>query len=178
MTTTLEAVDALCAFLGFAKPRTRAVARALTDAGVLPAGGPGRSPEIKPEHLVSLLIGVAVDAPLRAVADAVRNYRELAPGGANLDGAPESIIRTAGEAIDVQAHLALGGDADLFRRDKLEIVSSWQEIALHDASAGKIVRFVPVGADASRWQASGHRRSTIINGAAFNDAVRSLFGGK
>ncbi|BBD37002.1 hypothetical protein Amn_18820 [Aminobacter sp. Y103A] len=172
MPSTTEAVDAVVR-LGFDPGRAKAVARSLTDAAVLPSGGPGKSPALDVTHFIDLLIGVVVDAPLRLVPAAVRSYRALTPGGADLANAPAS-IDTAGQALDIFADIALHGEhPDLLRRDQIEIVSSWSEIALISPSG--IRRFVPVGANAAHWAASGHRKSTTIAGSAFVDAVRDLF---
>jgi hypothetical protein len=174
MVSTNEAVDALCRHIGFDPPRAAAVAKKLTEAGSIPPGGPGRSPLLDPEHVVNIIIGCSIDAPLRAVASTVGHYRAMVPGGANLDGAPASIDRTAGDALEVFADISIHGDADLLRRDKIEIVSNWREIAIH--SDGKVARFVPVGTLAAHWRDSGHRKSTIINGAALVDCLHALFG--
>jgi hypothetical protein len=175
MPTTNEAVHAVWRHLGFEKPRVAAVARSLTDAGVLPAGGPGRSPELEPQHVVDIILAVAVDAPLRALAAKVAEYRAMTPGGACLVGAPDS-IDTAGRMLDILGDWSIHGDADLLRRDAIEVVSSWPEIALHDYAAAQVRRFAPVGTLASHWQNSGHRRSTCIHGSAFVNAMRELFG--
>lgn len=171
MPSTNEAIDAVVR-LGFDPGRTKAVARSLTDAGTLPSGGPGKSPALDVGHVIDLLIGVAIDVPLRLVPAAVRSYRALTPGGASLTNAPAS-IDTAGRAMDIWADIALHGDADVLRRDRIEIVSSWSEIAI--ATPEGVRRFVPVGANAAHWGSSGHRRSTAINGAALCDAIRELF---
>lgn len=173
MVSTNEAVDAICRHIGFDPPRAGAVAKKLTEAGTIPSGGPGKSPELAATHVVDVVLGCSVDAPLRAVASAVEQYRGLVLGGANLSTAPAAIDRTAGDALDVWADIALHGDADLLRRDRIEVVSSWPEIAIY--RDGTVTRFVAPGALASHWQASGHRRSTTINGAAFVDALREPF---
>lgn len=174
MVSTNEAVDALCRHIGFDPPRAAAVAKKLTEAGSIPPGGPGKSPELNPEHIINIVLGCAVDVPLRAIADTVVAYRALVPGGANLDGAPASIDRTAGDALEVFADISIHGDADILRRDKIEIVATWPEVAIQ--RDGKVARFVPVGALATHWRDSGHRKSTIISGAALVDCLRALFG--
>lgn len=171
MPSTNEAVDAVVR-LGFDPGRTKAVARSLTDSAVLPSGGPGKSPALDVTHFIDLLIGVAIDVPLRLVPAAVRGYRALTPGGANLTNAPAS-IDTAGRALDIWAAIAVRGDADVLRRDQIEVVSSWSEISI--ATPEGLRRFAPVGTNAAHWGSSGHRRSTAINGAALVDAVRELF---
>jgi hypothetical protein len=172
MTSTIEAVSAIARRTGLPDKRVRACARALTDAGILPAGSPGKSPELNPEHVVSLLIGSCLDLPLRAVADAVRAYRALTPGGVSLEGAPPS-ISAAGDALDIWADIAVHGEGDILRREKIEIVSSWPEIALHETSGVK--RWQLVSAHSGHWQAAGYRSSTTINGAALVDALQDLF---
>lgn len=177
MTTTKTAVEALVARLGFDPPRTQAVARALTEAGILPAGSPSRSPSLDVWHIVDLLLGVAADAPLRAVATTVQEYRGLVPGGADLSGAPTHLRRTAGEYLDMLAEMAANGTADA-QRDvatiRIEVVTSWPEVAIHDG--GKVHRFQPLGTIANHWQDGRHRRGVTLNGAAFVAAVRDLFG--
>jgi hypothetical protein len=173
MPSTQEAVDAIVRHLGFDSARVKAVARSLTEDGRLPPGGPGRSPELDPDHVLAMVLGCAVDAPLRAIAATVEQYRALAPGGACLATAPATIDRNAGEALDIWADIAIHGDSDVLRRDKIEIVSNWGEIALHTGDA--IRRFVPAGTLASHWRDTGHRRSTTINGASLVDALRELF---
>ena len=173
MPTTNEAVDAIVRHLGFDPARAKAVARSLTEDGALPAGAPGRSPELDPHHVVDLVLGCAVDAPLRAIAPAVGHYRAMLPGGVNLDTAPETVVRNAGDALDVWAAIAIHGDGDVLRRDVIEIVSNWGEIAIHTGTA--VRRFVPAGTLATHWRDAGHRRSVTINGAALVDALRELF---
>jgi hypothetical protein len=174
MPSTQEAVDAIVRHLGFDSARVKAVARSLTEDGSIPSGSPGKSPELNPEHIINIVLGCAVDVPLRAIADTVVAYRALVPGGANLDGAPASIDRTAGDALDIIADIAVHGDSDILCRDRIEIVASWPEVAIH--GNGAVTRFVAPGALATHWQASGHRKSTIINGAALVDALGELFG--
>jgi hypothetical protein len=174
MVSTNEAVDALCRHIGFDPPRAAAVAKKLTEAGSIPPGGQGKSPELDPDHVLAILLGSSVDAPLRAIAAMVEQYRSLVPGGANLVGAPATIDRNAGDALEVFADIAVHGDSDLLRRDKIEIVSNWPEVAI--LRDGKVARFVPVGALATHWRDSGHRKSTIISGAALVDCLHALFG--
>jgi hypothetical protein len=173
MPTTSEAVDAIVRHIGFDPPRAKAVARSLTEDGAIPSGAPGRSPELAIDHVLDLVLGCAVDAPLRAIAATVERYRALTPGGANLDGAPAGIDRTAGDAIDIWADVALHGDGDLLRRDTIDVVAGWPEIAIHTGDT--VSRFVAPGTLATHWQACGHRKSTTISGAALVDCLRELF---
>jgi hypothetical protein len=173
----MEAVDAIVRHIGFDPPRAKAVARSLTEDGAIPSGAPGRSPELDTDHVIDLVLGCAVDAPLRAIATTVEQYRGLVPGGANLDGAPGSITRTAGDALAVFADVALHGEADLLRRDQIEVVAGWPEVAITNGVNGDVTRYVAPGANASHWQSSGHRKSTTINGTAFVDCLHALFKG-
>lgn len=175
MVSTRQAVDAVSRWLGFDHARVCAVGRSLTDAGVLPSGGPGVSPELNPDHVVSLVLTTAADKPLRASADTGASYRALRPGGIPADVSP-SAFEDAGRTLDIFADIAVHGDSDILRRDRIEVVATWPEIAIH--SGGTAKRFVPAGSEPNRWQAAGHRRSTTINGAALVDCLRELFVGK
>lgn len=172
MPTTKQAVAAIVRHIGLDEGRVGAVARALTDDSVLPPGAPGKSPDLSPQDVASLMLGAALDVPLRAVADAVATYRELTPAGTPIDVLPASLQYAAGNFLD-----GLADYPENARHLRIEVVSTWREITIHYAD-GSTRRFVEPGADASRWQSNGHRRSTVINGAAFADAVRDLFGGK
>ena len=172
MPTTQHAVAAIARRLNLREPRVRAVARALTNAGRLPSGSPGHAPSLDPDHIVDIVIGSVLATSLRAVPATVAAYRALTPAGLPLDNAPAS-FQTAGVELDILAEIAAHGDGGAYRRDKLEIVTSWPEIVFHDANATR--RFVSPGALASHWQASGSRASTTISGAAFIDAFKEIF---
>ncbi|TIT25627.1 MAG: hypothetical protein E5W86_14875, partial [Mesorhizobium sp.] len=111
MTSTAQAVGALARRVGLDPGRTAAVARMLTDAGMLPSGSPGKSPELTPQDVATLMLGVAVDVPLRAVADTVSEYRALRREGVPV-GAPASISVSAGEALDIIAEISATGSLD------------------------------------------------------------------
>ncbi len=205
MTTTKDAVAAVAQHIGFDPPRVSAVARRMTEAGLLPSGAPRTPPSLEVEHVLALVLGCAIDAPLRAVPAAVTGYLALIPHGADLTGAPMSVPRTAGDVLAVWAEIAINGDADTIRRDRIEVASSWPEIGLHtprgvarfipavintaawhwggstrfvpiDANAAALQpRFQPTGANPNLWQDHGHRRATTINGAALVDCLQSLF---
>ncbi|MBH5371479.1 hypothetical protein [Bradyrhizobium glycinis] len=174
MATLNECLDAAEQHLGFREPRARAIAKRLTEAGILPSGGPGRPPELDETDFVRLLIALAVNSQLRRSDEIVRVYSELAPHGARLQGAPNSVVETAFDQLAIIADIALHGDASLVRKVKIEFVSTWPEIAIHDY--GATARFREVGANASHWNSGKHRTSTVINGAAFVDALEELFG--
>ncbi|MDX0232893.1 hypothetical protein GOC14_20475 [Sinorhizobium meliloti] len=179
MTTTKKAIDALVAHAGFDPARCRAVARKLTDAGILPMGGPRKSPELEVWHFIDLLVGVSLDVPLRAIPETVSAYRELAPGAADMSGAPEHLRKSAGDYLDVLAEIAANGAADA-RQDiagaQIEIVSTWPEISIRDAR--RTHRFQPVGTLPDHWQGTKQRRAVTVNGSAFVRAIRTAFKGE
>lgn len=174
MTSTQQAVGALVRRVGFDPGRAAAVARMLTDAGLLPAGAPGRSPELSPQDVATLMVGVAVDVPLRAVADTVRQYRSLRREGVPT-GAPELIIGTVGEELDVLAEIAATGPPDavsLVAKTIITVVSNWPEITLTDTID---VRRFSAGMP-GHWGAYGHRRAVEVNFGAMCDVIKELFG--
>jgi hypothetical protein len=173
MVSTKQAVDAVWRHIGLDPPRVGAVAKKLTENGIIPSGGPGRSPQLDVEHVLSLIIGCSLDAPLRAVADCVRQYLTMPPAGANLDGAPDRIPRTAGDALEIWCDIAIHGGSDLLRRDVITVVATWPEIVIRDGD--KAHRFVPIGEVATHWRERGHRKAVEISGAALVDCVRALF---
>ncbi|RWB89240.1 MAG: hypothetical protein EOQ52_12760 [Mesorhizobium sp.] len=175
MTSTKLACDAVVRRVGYDPGRTKEVARALTDAGMLPAGSPGKSPELSPQDVATLVLGVALDVPLRAVAETVGQYRALRREGVPV-GAPERISGTAGEALDIIAEIAASGTPDakaLVAKTILSVVNNWAEIVLTDTI--DVRRFS--GGEPGRWQAYGHRRAAEVNLGAFLDVMTDLFGG-
>lgn len=176
MATTNDAVAALVARVGFDPGRTAAVARKLIDCGILPMGSPRHTPEIDPQHVATLMLGAALDVPLRAVAETVREYRALRRGGVP-EGAPERISSTAGDELDILAEIAASGTPDakaLAAKTILSVVNNWPEIVLADTID---VRRFSAG-EPSRWQAFGFRRSVEINLGAFVDVITELFAGE
>jgi len=181
VTTTNQAIDAISRRLGFPKSRARTIARRLTEGGILPSGAPGVAPEIDIADFVSLLVGLACDAALPRVVAAVSSYDELTPEGVPAESVPVAVRHQVGFAsarthLEGLAYLALR-DAAAVSKLHLEFVANWPEFAIHNQD-GRAERFLSPGALSGHWQASGHRKSTTINGAAFVDAVRDLFGGK
>ncbi|ATU92738.1 hypothetical protein [Phyllobacterium zundukense] len=176
MVTTYQAVGAISARVGYPIKRVRHVARELTEAGTIPAGAPGKSPEINLIHFLDILIGSALDVPLRSIATSVAAYKALGEPGHDASNMPASVrakYRTA-EAVINRLAIDLEGDKALAKL-KIEIVTSWPEVAIFDAD-GVIFRFREAGALHGNWQHSGHRTSTTINGAAIAAAIRDLFG--
>ncbi|RWD03774.1 MAG: hypothetical protein EOS58_17085 [Mesorhizobium sp.] len=175
MATTNDAVAALVARVGFDPGRTAAVARKLIDDGILPMGSPRHTPEIDPQHVATLMLGVALDVPLRAVADTVSEYRALRREGVPV-GAPASISVTAGEQLDILAEIAASGTPDakaLVAKTIITVVSNWPETVLVDPIDTR--RFS--AGTPGYWQAYGHRKSVEINGGAFATVIAELFSG-
>ncbi|MBX4993850.1 hypothetical protein ABID08_006540 [Rhizobium binae] len=171
--TLAAAIAALERHLGFRRGRLVSMAQRLQNAGAIPTGAPRTPPQLTLANVVDLVVAYAADAPLHLAARSVATYGALTPGGANLDGAPARVKVTAAEYLTSIAALAAGGDTGI-RRLKLEFVSTWPELAVH-FEVGSIHRFQAVGALPDHWQASGHRQSLTINGAAFADAIREIF---
>lgn len=120
------------------------------------------------------MLGAALDVPLRAVVDAVRDYRALRREGVP-DGAPFAIsVATTGEELDVLAEIAATGSPEAKARAAktiITVVNSWPEVVLIDQIDTR--RF---SAGALHWQASRHRKSVEINAAALVDVINELFG--
>jgi hypothetical protein len=170
VTTTNDATAAIERRIGIPKSRGVTVARRLTEHGLLPAGAPGKAPELDRADFVTLLIGLASDAPLSRVADAVATYRDLTPAGTPIDVLPASLQFSAGNFLDV-----LTDAPENSSHMQIEFVSTWPGVTIHYAD-GTVRRFVKPGSDASRWQHSGYLKSTTINGSAYRDCVLDLFG--
>jgi hypothetical protein len=174
MPTTKEAVAGLVHRVGYDPGRTKEVARELTEGHALPSGGPGKSPELSPQDVASIMLGAALDVPLRAVAETVATYRALRLGGVP-EGAPAAISGTAGDELDVLAEIAATGSPEAKARVAktiISVVNSWSEFVLADQID---TRRFSSGAP-GHWQAYGHRKSVEINGSAFVDVINDLFG--
>lgn len=175
MPSTKQACDGLVRRVGYDPGRTKEVARALTEADMLPSGSPGVSPDLSPQHVATLMLGVALDVPLRAVADTVAEYRSLRREGVP-EGAPSSISVTAGEQLDIIAEIAASGTPDakaLVAKTIITVVSNWQEITLTDTIDCR--RFSE--GEPGRWMKYGHRKSVEINGGAFATVIAEIFAG-
>lgn len=171
--TLAAAIAALERHVGFRRGRLVSMAQRLQNAGVLPTGAPRTAPQLTLANVVDLVVAYAADAPLHLAPRSVETYGALTPGGANLDGAPPSVKVTAAEYLGSIAALAASGDVGI-RRLKLELVSTWPELAIHFED-GSIHRFQSVGVVYGHWQSAGHRQSVTINGAAFADALQEIF---
>ncbi|MBR0903361.1 hypothetical protein [Bradyrhizobium liaoningense] len=167
----LAAVDAL----GFDPARVKHVARRLSEAGKIPAGGPSRAPDLSEDDVLRLIVAVATSPKLRQAETSVETYSGLTPVGAHIGSdAPASVPRNAADAIAVEVEMARCGDAEA-RHSFLNFVRSWPEIVI-EPPGGKIVRFRQAGANAAHWAHDGHRTATTIPVAAVADIFDALFG--
>lgn len=164
-----QVANAIRQHIGVPVTRTLSVVRYLREAGMFPAGGPGRGPEFTAADIVTLLVGIATGSKLENVATATRASLATVPGGANLTGAPLTIPRTAEISLAVLATQAAEGE-DL---DGLiiEISHGEPEIALI-WSDGVVQRHQVLGAIANHVPRG--RVATRIPGPAFAKVVRTL----
>jgi hypothetical protein len=166
----LAAVDAL----GFDPPRTKAIARRLSEAGVIPSGGPARPPELDETDTLHSIVAVAVSSKLRLADHDLALYARLVPAGTAIpDDAPDGIRRNAAEAIDFTIDMARRGDPDA-RKSFLTFVRSWPEIAIEQP--GGVSRFRVAAANAAHWQNDGHRTATTIPAATVANILDETFG--
>lgn len=174
MPTLSHALTAIERHVGFPTSRGGTVAARLQEAGYIERGAPGVAPQITPDGFVALVIALAANKTLAETGAAVAAYLGATPGGVSLNGAPASIPRLRAELLSL-AETALEFPDDLADLT-IEVVASWPECTIRQL--GRTIRFVPVGANASHWQAAGHRCATTISGRAFRDAVRAIFKGR
>lgn len=170
LANVLAAVDAL----GFDPPRTKAIARRLSEAGAIPSGGPARAPELDELDVLRLIVAITVTTKLRLADTESALYLSLLPAGTALPAdAPASIPRNAAEAIDQVVFMARRGDPDA-RKAKLTFTRSWPEISIEHA--GRASRFREAGADSAHWEKPGHRTATTIPVATVADIFDEMFG--
>ncbi|CEJ13405.1 hypothetical protein BN1110_03721 [bacterium YEK0313] len=174
MASINDAVAALDRRFGFDRARSRTIARRLQEAGLLPSGAPGVSPIIGLDHFVNFVTARAIDPALHVVADAVRKYLAMPPGGASLVGAPKHIPTARQRLADLVA-MALGSmdEQAVLSGTAIEFVETWPEIVVSGQLGAE--RFREVGDLASHWSQTTHRTATAISGAALGAAVRDLF---
>ncbi|TGN80499.1 hypothetical protein EOW77_0028155 [Bradyrhizobium yuanmingense] len=167
----LAAVDSL----GFDAARVKHVARRLSEAGQIPAGGPARSPELSEDDVLRLITAVATSPKLRQAESSVATYSALTPEGTRItDDAPVSVPRNASDALAVEIEMARRGDAEA-RHSVLTFVRSWPEIVI-ERPGGNVVRFRQLGANAAHWAHDGHRTATTIPVASVADILDDIFG--
>jgi hypothetical protein len=170
LASVLAAIDAL----GFDPARASAIARRLSEEGVIPPGGPARSPELDEDDTIRLIVAIAVTSKLRLADTESVEYLALVPAGSIIpDDAPAGIPRNAAEAIDLVVDLARRGDPDA-RKSFVTFVRSWPEVAIEQPS--RVGRYRNPGANAGHWQNDGHRTATTIPVAAVANILDELFG--
>ncbi len=169
--TPQDIVNAIERHVGIRATRVRSVLRRLREAGMFPFGAPGTPPTIARNDAITLFVAVATGATLETVADATRAYLATTPGGADVDGAPLSIPRTAEIALATLAGaIDEGSELDGLT---IEIVQTWPEVALIWAD-GIVQRFQAAGTIANHHQNNRGRTAVRIPGAAFADFIRSV----
>ncbi|MGY0574053.1 hypothetical protein ACTGJ9_025735 [Bradyrhizobium sp. RDM12] len=166
----LSAIDAL----GFDPRRSKVVAIRLRDAGVIPAGGPAKSPELSDTDALRLILAIAVTSKIRLADHDLATYTGLVPAGTIIPAdAPESVARTAFDAIELLVEKARGGDSDA-RSSTIEFVRSWPEAIVR--SGFGVARFRTAGADAGHWERHGHRTATTVPANVIADVLDKVFG--
>ncbi|NKM55796.1 hypothetical protein GFL21_14865 [Rhizobium anhuiense] len=165
--TTLSELVAAC--VGITPERALRVAHRLRDAGMLPKGGPGRAPEFDRADAIVLLVAVASGATLRTVANRTAALLATTPGGANVNGAPLTIPRTAEIQLAVMANMA--ADGDQLEGVMIEVVHGWPEIVLAWAD-GKVQRLQAAGSVANSQPSHHARFATTIPGPAFANFIK------
>ncbi|WP_438278801.1 hypothetical protein [Nitrobacter sp.] len=170
LANVLAAIDAL----GFDPARASAIARRLSEEGVIPSGGPARAPELDEDDTIRLIVAIAVTSKLRLADTESAEYLQLVPSGTILpEGAPVGIPRNAAEAVDLVVDLARRGDPDA-RKSSLTFVRSWPEVSIEQPS--RVGRYRNPGANAGHWERDGHRTATTIPVAAVANILDELFG--
>ncbi|UWU89618.1 hypothetical protein [Bradyrhizobium sp. CB1015] len=169
LASVLASIDALA----FDPRRAKHIARRLSESGVLPAGGPARSPELNETDTLRLIVAVAVTTKLRLADHDLATYAGLVPAGVVIpQDAPASIPRTAFDAIELLVEMARGGDVDA-RRSTIEFVRGWPEIVVNQPNMP--ARFRTAGADAGHWERSGHRTATTVPVNVIADVLDDIF---
>ena len=160
--------------LGFDPARAKHIARRLSEAGVIPSGGPARSPELDDTDVLRLIMSIATTTKLRLAEHDLASYASLVPAGVVIPGdAPDSIPRCAIDAIDFEIEMARIGDVDA-RKSTIDFVRGWPEIVINRPKS--LSRFRIAGANAQHWGRPGHRTATTIPVAAIANILDALFG--
>ena len=172
MPTINAALAALERHTGFPQSRSKTISRRLQEAGILPLGAPGSTPQIDRAGFAGLFVALAADTTLHAAADRVRQYFALTPGGVSLEGTPASVGTARSELLTL-VETAIDAPGDL-QHLNIEVVSNFAEIAIHWPDS--VHRYQPTGTIPGTWQVTTHRRATLVTGKAFTAAVRATFG--
>ncbi|MBX5132531.1 hypothetical protein HJB80_07620 [Rhizobium lentis] len=172
--TPKQLSDLVANCIGVPAQRALRVAHRLRDAGMLPKGGPGRAPEFDRTDAIAVLVAVASGATLRTVAGRAAALLAATPGGANVNGAPLTVPRTAEIQLAVMAKMA--ADGDQLEGVTIEIVHGWPEIALVWAD-GAIQRFQAAGSIANSQPSQRARVAATIPGPAFAEFTKEASNG-
>ncbi|MET4229828.1 hypothetical protein AB7Z32_20000 [Bradyrhizobium sp. 482_C4_N1_1] len=173
MATLNAALDSIERHLDFPRSRSTGIARRLQEAGLLPSGAPGVPPVLDEDNVLDLVVALASDTELHNAVGAVQAFHGMTPGGADLNGASDS-IPNAPIAISILVEDARAGVAEA-RKSQIAVSCNWRAVAIHKP-AGGVQRFCEVGKAGSHWQSNGHHQSTTISVAALADAITELFG--
>lgn len=160
--------------IGIRRSRVENVARSLREAGMLPKGGPGRAPDFDRTDAIALLVATVSGATLQTVAERTAALLATTPGGANVDGAPLSIPRTAEIQLAVLANMAAKGDT--LKRLTVEIVVGWPEVALI-WDDGAVQRFQTAGTITNNRPSHAARWAVRIPGPALAAFIKDLANG-
>lgn len=173
MASLNNTLDAIERHPNFPRSRSTGIVRRLQEAGLLPSGAPGVPPDLDEDNVLDLVIALASDTELHNAVTAVRAYHAMTPGGADLNGAPNT-IPNAPIAISILIEDARTGSQDA-RASQIDVSCNWRAVAIHTPSRS-VQRFCEVGKVAQRWQSGGYHRLTTISVAALADAITELFG--
>lgn len=170
------AVAALEKDLGFRSERTRQLVRRLREADMIPAGRQGIPSGIDLRDFGSILLACAAGGTIAEAPERVSTLDKLVPGGIDAGDFPEAIRKRMAPAcddLDCMLQMAAEGD-DALRHVRIEICSTWPEYAVHWLASGDVRRWREPGSLPDHW-ATGHRRSTTIDGRSLFYVVQSLF---
>ncbi|AJA63258.1 MULTISPECIES: hypothetical protein [Bradyrhizobium] len=173
MATLNHVLDAIERQIGFPRSRSNGIARRLQESNLLPVGAPGVAPELNEDNVLDLVVALASDTELHNAVGAVRAYHAMTPGGAILDGAPQS-IPNAPIAVALLVEDARAG-VPAARKSRIEVSCNARAVAIHKPN-GEVSRFVEAGADPVHWPSRGHHKSIALNVAAIADALDDIFG--
>ncbi|MGY4460533.1 hypothetical protein [Bradyrhizobium sp. LB13.1] len=161
--------------MGSIQREPNTVARRLSESGAIPSGGPARAPDLDEDDTLRLIVGIATSPKLRLADKSVSVYEALSPAGSDIpDNAPDSVPRTAAEAIAVEVECARGGNSTA-RLSFLTFIRSWPEVVI-ERPGGTMRRFRQTGENAAHWKRDGHRTATTIPVSAIANILDDLFG--
>ncbi|UPT93866.1 hypothetical protein J4G48_0031645 [Bradyrhizobium barranii subsp. apii] len=173
MASLNSVLDGIEHHLDFPRSRSAGIARRMQESGILPTGAPGVAPELDEDNVLDLVIALASDVTLHEAPDAVRAFHAMTPGGADLNGAPDTIPNAPiAAAVIVESARACVAEA---RASQIEVSCNWRAVAIHKPD-GSVSRFSQPGLLCAHWQSNRHHKSITINVAAIADALDAIFG--